>query len=86
VLATEIVGTSITSPSWSQAATERVLQNNPHIKFGKSDQRGYTVLQVDASAVTVRLRVVDNARVQETAVSTAANFLVEAGRPGAQKI
>jgi alkaline phosphatase D len=86
VLATEIVGTSITSPSWSQATTERVLQNNPHIKFGKSDQRGYTVLQVDTSAVTVRLRVIDNARVQETSVSTAANFLVEAGRPGAQKI
>lgn len=86
VLATEIVGTSITSPSWSQAATERVLRNNPHIKFGKSDQRGYTVLQVDTKTVTARLRVIDNARAQHNSVSTAATFSVEAGRPGARQI
>ncbi len=86
VLATEIVGTSITSPSWPQAVTERVMRNNPHIKFGKSDQRGYTVLQVDAKAVTVRLRVIDNARVTEPVVSTAASFVVEADRPGAVRI
>jgi alkaline phosphatase D len=86
VLATEIVGTSISSPSWSQAVTERVMRNNPHMKFGKSDQRGYTVLAVEPKAVIAHLRVIDNARVQETAVSTAASFVVEAGRPGAQKI
>lgn len=86
VLATEIVGTSISSPSWSQAVTERVMRNNPHMKFGKSDQRGYTVLLVEPQAVTAHLRVIDNARVQETVVSTAASFVVQAGRPGAQKI
>jgi alkaline phosphatase D len=86
VLATEIVGTSISSPSWPQAVTERVMRNNPHMKFGKSDQRGYTVLEVDASAVTVRLRVIDNARVTEPVISTAASFVVEAGRPGALRI
>ncbi len=86
VLATEIVGTSISSPSWPQAVTERVMRNNPHMKFGKSDQRGYTVLQVDAKAVTAHLRVIDNARATEPVVSTAASFVVEAGRPGALRI
>jgi alkaline phosphatase D len=86
VLATEIVGTSISSPSWSQAVTERVMRNNPHMKFGKSDQRGYTVLQVDAKKVTAHLRVIDNARVTETAVGTAASFVVEAARPGAHRL
>jgi alkaline phosphatase D len=86
VLATEIVGTSISSPSWPQAVTERVLRNNPHIKFGKSDQRGYTVLHVDAKKVIARLRVIDNARVTDTAISTVASFVVEAGRPGARQI
>ncbi len=86
VLATEIVGTSISSPSWPQAVTERVMGNNPHMKFGKSDQRGYTVLQVDANAVTAHLRVIDNARVTEPVISTAASFVVEAGRPGALRI
>jgi alkaline phosphatase D len=86
VLATEIVGTSISSPSWPQAVTERVVRNNPHMKYGKSDQRGYTLVQVDAKKVTAHLRVIDNARVTETAVSTAASFVVEATRPGAQRL
>jgi alkaline phosphatase D len=86
VLATEIVGTSISSPSWSQAATERVMGNNPHMRFGKSDQRGYTVLQVDRTSMKVQLRVIDNARVTEPVISTAASFVVEPDMPGAQKI
>jgi alkaline phosphatase D len=84
VLATEFVGTSISSPSWPQATTERVMRNNPHIKFGKSDQRGYTVLEVEGAKATATLRVVDNARLREPSVSTAARFVVESGRPGAQ--
>ena len=86
ILATEIVGTSITSPSWPQVATDRIMGYNPHIKFGKSDQRGYTVLEVDGARATAHLRVIDNARVLESTLSTAASFIVEAGQPGAQRI
>ena len=85
VLATEIVGTSISSPSWSQAATERIMGYNPHIKFGKSDQRGYTVLEVQDGRATAHLRVIDNARQRDTTLATAASFVVERGRPGAQR-
>jgi alkaline phosphatase D len=85
VLATEIVGTSITSPSWSQQATERVMSHNPHMKFGKSDQRGYTVLELKGRLATTHLRVIDNAQVLDSTVSTAASFVTEAGRPGAQR-
>ena len=85
ILATEIVGTSISSPSWPQGATDRIMSYNPHIKFGKSDQRGYTVLEVDGPRATAHLRVIDNARVLESTLSTAASFSVEAGKPGAQR-
>ena len=85
ILATEIVGTSISSPSWPQGATDRIMSYNPHIKFGKSDQRGYTVLEVDGLRATAHLRVIDNARVLESTLSTAASFGVEAGKPGAQR-
>lgn len=85
VLATEIVGTSISSPSWPQVATERIMSYNPHIKFGKSDQRGYTVLEVEGARMTAHMRVIDNARVVESTLSTAASFTVEAGKPGAQR-
>ena len=86
VVATEIVGTSITSPSWPQERTRRVMQDNSHVVFGKSDQRGYTLLEVKGRRATAHLRVIDNARVRETTVTTAASFVVEAARPGAQKV
>ena len=85
VLATEIVGTSISSPSWPQTATDRIMGYNPHIKFGKSDQRGYTVLEVDGQRATAHLRVIDNARVLDSTLATAASFIVEAGKPGARR-
>ncbi len=86
VLATEIVGTSISSPSWPQAATQRIMGFNPHMQFGKSDLRGYTVLRFDGNLATVMPRVIDNARVRESTLSTAAQFVIESARPGAQRV
>ena len=84
-LATEIVGTSISSPSWSQAAADRIMGHNPHIQFAKSDQRGYTVLEVDGPRATAHLRVIDDARTPQSTLSTAASFVVEQGRPGVRR-
>ncbi len=86
ILATEIVGTSISSPSWPQAATERIIGFNPHMQFGKSDLRGYTVVRVDEKLATVMPHVIDNARVRESTLSTAAQFVIESARPGAQRV
>ena len=86
VLATEIVGTSISSPSWPQAATERVMSYNPHMRFGKSDQRGYTLLALQGGRATAHMRVVSDARKPDNTVATAASFVVESRRPGAQRI
>ena len=85
ILATEIVGTSISSPSWPQATADRIVGLNPHIKYGKSDQRGYTVLEVDGPRATAHLRVIDDARTRDSTLSTAASFVVEAGHPGARR-
>ncbi len=85
-VATEIIGTSISSPSWSQARTERVMRDNPHIKFGKSDQRGYTVVRVNGKQASAHLRVISDARLPDSSVATAASFVVEPGRPGAQRV
>ncbi len=86
VLATEIVGTSITSPSWPQVVADRVMRANPHMKFAKSDLRGYMLIEISSKELITHARVIDNARVQDTAVSTSASFVVDAAKPGAQKI
>jgi alkaline phosphatase D len=85
-LASEIVGTSISSPSWSQATTKRVMSQNPHMKFGKSDQRGYAVLDVGSHHTHVTLRVIDNARNENPQVETAAQFVVDGKQPGIQRV
>ena len=85
ILATEIVGTSISSPSWPQAVADRIVGLNPHTQFGKSDQRGYVVLEVDGPRATAHLRVIDDARTPNSTLSTAASFVIEAGYPGARR-
>jgi alkaline phosphatase D len=84
-LASEVVGTSISSPSWSQATTERVMAHNPHMKFGKSDQRGYVVLEIGQQWAQVTLRVIDNARIENPLVSDAAKFMIDRKQPGIQR-
>jgi alkaline phosphatase D len=82
VVATEFCGTSITSPSWSQAATERLLRENPCIRYGRSDKRGYLRFELRAERLEVALRAVDDAFAADASVETLVTFAVEDSRPG----
>jgi alkaline phosphatase D len=81
VVASEYCGTSITSLSRPQRVLDAILPFNPHIRYGRSDERGYMRFALDASTLQVQLRVVD-ARVPDGDVNTAARFVTEAARPG----
>jgi alkaline phosphatase D len=83
-VATEFCGTSITTQGRAQSATDAVLENNPNILYGDSAHRGYWVLDVAVERSTARLRVIDNPADRQAGVMTAATFIVDAGRPGAQ--
>jgi alkaline phosphatase D len=85
-VATELCGTSVTSPGGSQAHVEAVMRDNPHILFGDARKRGYVVVDVTAERSTARLRVVEDVTDPGTAVATQATFAVDAGRPGAQPL
>jgi alkaline phosphatase D len=82
-IATEFVGTSITSPSWGQAMAERIKGYNPHMVYAKSDQRGYTLFDITAKQLQAQLRVLDNARIESPQVTTHARFVVDPKRAGA---
>jgi alkaline phosphatase D len=83
VIATEFCGTSITSLGLEQSRVEAARTFNPHIRYGRSDQRGYMRFALDAQQLQVQVRVVDNALDPASGAATAARFVVEAGRPGA---
>ena len=82
MVATEFCGTSITSPSWSQGAAERLTRENPCIRYARSDRRGYLRFDLRADRLEVALRVVDDARREDAEIETLATFAVENGKPG----
>ena len=82
VVATEFCGTSITSEGMAQSRIDAALPFNPHIRYGRADQHGYTRFTLDAKTLQAQLRVVDDVLDPASAIRTAAGFVVEAGTPG----
>ncbi len=85
VIASEFVGTSITSQAGPQEAVNRLLPDNPHVKFADSRHRGYTRLELTPEKLQVDLRAMESVGQRDANCSTLASFVVENGRPGAQK-
>jgi len=84
VVATEFVGTSITSQGISAKSIETWRSDNPHIRFADSTRRGYTVLELTPQRCLARLRTV-NEKDSDSPVQTLATWTVEDGKPGAQR-
>jgi alkaline phosphatase D len=82
VVASEFVGTSITSQAWSHERLAPLLADNPHILLADGRRRGYTRVEVTPKLWKADLRVVDTVQRRDSACSTLASFAVEDGRPG----
>ncbi len=84
-VASEIVGTSITSQARPQASVDKLMPDNPHIRFANSQFRGYTRVEVTETRMIVDLRAMESVARRDAPCSTLATFVVEDGRPGPQK-
>ena len=84
VVATEFVGTSISSQGIPQKVIETWREDNPHVKFADSTRRGYTSVEVTPARWLARQRTVDEKR-SDSPVRTSATWVIEDGRPGAQR-
>ncbi|MFC4071105.1 alkaline phosphatase D family protein [Actinoplanes subglobosus] len=86
VIGTELICTSITSDGDGTSKREVPWAGvNPHIKF-YSERRGYTMVTIGRHAIRADFRVLPRVSRRGAAVSTAASFVVEAGRPGLHTI
>jgi alkaline phosphatase D len=83
VIASEFCGTSITSLSLPQSRIDAARAFNPHVRYGRGDQRGYMRFRLDPSQLQMQVRVVDDVLDPSSGISTAARFVVDAERPGA---
>src|SRR4051812_19846541 len=84
VIASEFVGTSITSQAWSYERMLQYLPENPHFVFADGRYRGYTRVEVTPKLMKVDLRAVESVQTREAPCRTLASFVVDDGRPGPQ--
>lgn len=87
VVATEFVGSSITSGGKGKDATEemqKLQSTNPCVQF-LNRQRGYVRCKVTPTEWASDYLVVDDVTIPEGKVSKVISFAVEAGKPGAER-
>ena len=87
VVASEFVGTSITSPpgGW-QRNMPAILAESPHLKYGNGERRGYVRASIAGGRFNAELIGLDTVRKPESRAEVLARFVVEDGKPGPQKI
>jgi alkaline phosphatase D len=82
-VATEFVGTSITSDPPPRERILAALPENPHVRFFESRHRGYVAVDLIRDRMETRMRIISDRRDPKATVSTLKRFVVESGRPGA---
>jgi alkaline phosphatase D len=85
VVASEFVGTSVTSQAWSQDRLDRYRPDNPHMLLVDSRFRGYVRAEVTPQRMAVDLRAMESVATREAACTTLGSYVVENGRPGPQR-
>ena len=83
-VATEFVGTSITSDGPGPGSTRSALANNPELLYANGEKRGYAVMDLDGRSCTVGFEALDNVKDAQSPVRRLATFVVEDGEPGAK--
>ena len=87
VIGSEFTGTSITSAgdgSDTRPTIPALMSENPHLKF-YNGQRGYVRCTVTPARWQTDFRVIPFVSKPDAEISTRASFVVENGKPGAQK-
>ena len=83
-VASEFVGTGITSQGRPMERLVPLLADNPHVKFADSRYRGYVRVEVTPQRWRADLRAMESVQKPDAACSTLKSFVVESGRPGPQ--
>jgi len=82
-VATELVGTSITSDPPPYGLIAKVLPENPHVRYFESRHRGYVTVDLTHQRMAARLRIISDRQDPNATVSTLKQFIVTSGVAGA---
>jgi alkaline phosphatase D len=81
-VATEFVGSSISSYGPPYDPIARVLPDNPHVHFFDSRRRGYVLVDLSADVMQAQMRVISNVHDPKATIATLRTFAVETGHAG----
>jgi alkaline phosphatase D len=81
VIAAEYVATSITSQGFP-AMIDGIVKENPHVRYGNSQARGYALLELDRGRLASSHRAVASIRERGAGVWTVASGTLRSGRFG----
>jgi alkaline phosphatase D len=81
VVASEFVTTSISTRGLPDTATSILRSNNPDLLHARSDERGYTAIELLPQRMSCDLRATAFPVTADARMHSQARFVVEAGRP-----
>jgi alkaline phosphatase D len=85
VIASEFVGTSISSNGPGRARIEALLAKNPHVKFANGARRGYAKFEITPQRWETSFRAVVDVNDAQSKVYELGQYVVEDRRPGPQR-
>jgi len=85
IIASEFVGTSVSSKGLSELITSWMKSGNPDLLHARSDERGYTLLDVSPKQVMCEFRTTPHPARADARLRTQARFVVDRGVPGPRK-
>jgi alkaline phosphatase D len=83
IVATEFVCSSITSRGVSEAVMELMRSSNPDLLHGRSDERGYALIEIAPGEASCEFRGTPFPARSVDKLTAQARFVVESGRSGA---
>ncbi|MFM7001511.1 MAG: alkaline phosphatase D family protein [Limnohabitans sp.] len=85
IVASEVVTTSITSRGLGEKLLAQIRESNTDILHARSDERGYTLLDVRPQGISAQFRTTPNPAKADGVLKTQAQFQIQAGVAGLQK-
>lgn len=82
VISSCFVGGSLASGSGPADAFQRMMGDNPHVRYSENQKRGYALVDVTREESRITFKAADNSADPNSATSTLARFVVENGKPG----
>jgi alkaline phosphatase D len=82
IVASELVGTSISSQALAQSTLDGWQKDNPNLLFANSEHRGYLRLDITPARLQADLVALRSEKDPKSDARTLRSFVVEAGKPG----